>query len=279
MSYSSNDNPLILDVQGQIAVIYINLSHKLNALTGSHYRQLAYLLWDIANMSEVVVTVLTGKGKYFSAGADVQVVSGQSPDKEDSQRTFWLQQFTINNIEVTRAFAEHPKLLVVALNGPAVGLSAAIVAHADFIYATSSTFLLAPFTSLGLVAEGASSYTFLQRLGLSKANEALILSKRLTSKELLECGFLNRIYSTPKDPNDASSFHKEVLEDIRKEFLERGLNTESMLLVKRLVRRNFERTLGDANVKEAFYGLERFLKGAPQKELTLVANGQKKHKL
>jgi enoyl-CoA hydratase/carnithine racemase len=40
---------------------------------------------------------------------------------------------TANNIEVTKAFFEHPKILVAALNGPAIGLSASLVALADFI--------------------------------------------------------------------------------------------------------------------------------------------------
>jgi len=182
-------------------------------------------------------------------------------------------------MEVTKAFFNHPKILIVALNGPAVGLSAALIAHADFIYATSNTFLLTPFTSLGLVAEGGSSYTFVRRLGLSKANEALILSKPLPAADLLSCGFLNKIYPAPADPQDCSAFHNAVLGDVRQEFLERGLNNESMLLVKRMIRGAWEEKLEGVNAKEVFAGLERFLSGVPQEEFGKIARGEKKHKL
>ena len=168
---------------------------------------------------------------------------------------------------------------MVALNGPVIGLSAGIISHADFIYATQSTYVLAPFTSLGLVAEGGSSYTFVQRLGISKANEALILSKKIPAQELLQCGFLSRIYPTPENPSDCSAFHKQVLEDVRNEFLGRGLNRESMLLTKSLIRAGFEQKLGTLNVKEAFMGMERWIIGEPQKEFAALESGQKKHKL
>ena len=168
---------------------------------------------------------------------------------------------------------------MVALNGPAVGLSAALISHADFIYATDSTFLLTPFTSLGLVAEGGSSYMFAQRLGLSKANEALILSKKIPATDLLQCGFLNKIYPTPANPNDSSSFIEQVVKDIKADFLERGLNRDSMLLVKKLIRARYNDSVKNANLEEVFGGLDRFMAGAPQKEFMALATGEKKHKL
>ena len=182
-------------------------------------------------------------------------------------------------MEITKSFLSHPKILIAALNGPAVGLSAALIAHCDFIYATPSTYLLTPFTSLGLVAEGGSSYTFVRRLGLAKANEALILSKPLHAADLLACGFLNKIYPAPEDPQDCSGFHKAVLEDVRREFLDRGLNRDSMLLVKKLIKGAWEEKLESINVKEVFMGVERFLSGAPIKEFGGVVRGEKKHKL
>ena len=81
--------------------------------------------------------------------------------------------------------APKPDAAPVGLNGPAVGLSAALIGFADFVYCTPSTFLLTPFSSLGLVAEGGASRALAQRLGVSKANEALIMSKKITAEELL----------------------------------------------------------------------------------------------
>jgi Delta3-Delta2-enoyl-CoA isomerase len=64
--------------------------------------------------------------------------------------------------------------LVTALNGPAIGLAAALISFSDLIYAVPSAFIMTPFSSLGLVADGGASYGFVQPMGIAKASEALI---------------------------------------------------------------------------------------------------------
>ena len=171
-----------------------------------------------------------------------------------------------NNLEITNAFYTHPKILITALNGPVIGLSAALIALSDFIYAMPHAFLLTPFTSLGLVAEGGSSRAFVQRLGISKANEALIMSKRITAEEMLQVGFINKIFDLGKD--EQSKFLDEVLKYID-ERLGEHLNSESLLKVKALIRKP-ERDIMDAQTAaEVFGGLERFAAGIPYVHFTL----------
>ena len=194
----------------------------------------------------------------------------------DSRRQF-LSSFVANNLEITNAFYTHPKILITALNGPAIGLSAALIAFSDFIYCTPSTFLLTPFTSLGLVAEGGSSYAFVQRLGISKANEALIMSKRITAEELLHTGFVNKIFPVQKGEED-EKFLPEVLKEV-KERLGDHLNSESLIKVKELIRKPESERMDAQGVAEVLGGLERFVEGVPQQEFMKIASGQKKHKL
>lgn len=164
------------------------------------------------------------------------------------------------NLEITNAFYTHPKILVTALNGPAIGLSAALIALSDFIYALPHTFLLTPFTSLGLVAEGGSSRAFVQRLGISKANEALIMSKRITAEEMLQVGFINKIFDLGKD--EQNKFLEEVLKYID-ERLGEHLNSESLLKVKALIRKPERDIMDTQNAAEVFRGLERLAAGIP----------------
>jgi Delta3-Delta2-enoyl-CoA isomerase len=165
---------------------------------------------------------------------------------------------------------------VVALNGPAVGLSAALTGFADFIYATPHTFLLTPFTSLGLVSEGNASFAFVQRLGISKANEALIMSKRITSDELVQCGYVNKIFNFGKTESD--KFLAAVLNEIN-ERLGDHLNSDSMVKVKALIRAPYKEKLDAQGVLEVFGGMQRFMLGIPQEEFRKIASGEKKHKL
>ncbi|KAG0135179.1 ClpP/crotonase-like domain-containing protein [Tuber indicum] len=261
--------PILLKVKKNVALITLNQPKKLNALTGDLYFGLAQVMRKVAAIEEVTITVLTGTGRYFSAGADLSSVLGEGRD--DNERKHYLRRLAANNMEVTKAFFEHPKILVVALNGPAVGLSAALVAMADFVYATEKTFILTPFTSLGLVAEGGSSYMFLRRMGVAKAHEALILSKRIPAADLIACGFVNKIF--PEE-----GFRDRVLEFVN-DAMGDHLVHESMLGVKKLMRDGMKKDLESASVREAFAGVERFLSGVPQNEFARIASGQKKHKL
>lgn len=187
--------------------------------------------------------------------------------------------FVINNVDVTRAFYNHSKILVIALNGPTVGLSAALVAHADFVYAAPHTFLLTPFSSLGLVAEGGASRAFVERLGIAKANEALLMSKRITCEELERSGFVNKVIAAPSgNREDSEGFLKAVLEEVEDKLGEH-LNQSSLLKIKELIRRPEREVLDRQNGYEAFMGLERFMLGLPQEEFRKLASGEKKHKL
>ena len=265
---------ITLTTQGRIAIITFNLPSKLNALTQDLYYRLATLMHTIAARQDIYITILTAKGRFFSAGADVSIARDVPPNT-DPKRHF-LSSFVANNLHLTHAFYTHPKILVVALNGPAIGLSAAITAFADFVYATPHAYLLTPFSSLGLVAEGGASRAFVTRLGIAKANEALIMSKRITAQELLHVGYVNKIFDVAV--GDDGAFMKEVLDEVEGR-LGMHLNQDSLLQIKALIRRP-ERDLLDAQgVAEVFGGLERFVAGIPQEEFRKIASGEKKHKL
>jgi Delta3-Delta2-enoyl-CoA isomerase len=268
-----------LTKKGRIAIITLNQPKKLNAMNQDAYYRLSCLLQDVAKMDDISITVLTGTGRFFSAGADVTSTrpGGDATAHNHQSRRDILRSFVSNNLDITRAFYAHPKILVTALNGPAVGLSAALIAFSDFVYATPHAFLLTPFSSLGLVTEGGSSIGFVQRLGISKANEALIMSKRITSEELVQTGFVNKIFKG-KDHNDHEGFLRQVLDEIE-DRLGQHLNQESLVKIKELIRRPYNEMLEAQGAREAMEGMARFVSGQPQEEFRKIASGEKRHKL
>ncbi|KAL0931056.1 enoyl-CoA hydratase/isomerase [Colletotrichum truncatum] len=272
---ASPEDPVIsLEYRGRVALLTIENDRKLNALSQPQYYDLAQKLREIATHDEVFITVLTGKGRYFSAGADVTIARA-SPSGPDAHK-HWLQGFVAFNLNITQAFYTHPKILVVGLNGPVIGLSAALVSFADFIYATPSTFLLTPFSSLGLVAEGGASRALIQRLGISKGNEALIMSKRISAEELLHTGFVNRVFDCGKGEDE--KFRDLVLKEVD-ERLGEHLIGDSLTGIKALIRRPEMDAMDKQNSQEVFAGIERFMKGIPQEEFRKIASGEKRHKL
>jgi Delta3-Delta2-enoyl-CoA isomerase len=210
-----------------------------------------------------------------SRGADVSISRG-SPTGPEAHK-HWLQNFVSNNLNITQAFYTHPKILVVGLNGPVIGLSAALISFADFIYCTPQTFLLTPFSSLGLVAEGGASRMLVQRLGPARANEALIMSKRITAEELEQSGFVNKVFKEVGKGEDAK-FRELVMHEVD-ERLGEHLIGESLTGIKKLIRGPEMDVMDRQNVREVFAGLERFMKGVPQEEFRKIASGEKRHKL
>lgn len=173
-------------------------------------------------------------------------------------------------MNITHAFFNHRHPLFIALNGPVIGMTAALVAYGDFIYATPQTYLLTPFASLGLAPEGGSSVTFPLKMGASLANRALILSERISCEELVHSGFVTKVFQA-QGMEDAVFRHIEsVMED---------KNIESMRIAKEHIQDNIRARLESANVKEVYGAIDRFSQGIPQLQFMRLATRDKKHKL
>jgi len=277
-----SDKSVLLEKRGNIAIIKLNKPKKLNAVSAQDWFDIACHMHDIAADDKITITVLTGEGRFFSAGADVTTPRAAPSDaSKEHPRKAPLHTGVPQNLHITHAFYTHPKILVAALNGPAVGLSAALAAHADFIYAAPHTFLLTPFSSLGLVSEGLAAQTFVQRMGIGKANEALLQSKKLSCEELVQCGFINKVIDAGIDPKKegyADAFLEKVLAEVEDRMGDH-LSHSSMLEIKKLIRQPYQRDYDAQGVHEVMGLMNRFLAGIPQKEFARMASGEKKHKL
>ncbi|KAG6234164.1 hypothetical protein E4U25_006084 [Claviceps purpurea] len=290
-----NSNKTIsVEYRGRVAILTICNEKKLGALSHDEYSALAVALNEIATRDEVVTTVLTGTGWFYSAGADA-TAAREAPTLHTPNHCQWFQNYAALQLTITHAFSHHPKILVVGLNGPAIGFSAALIAWADFIYCAPHAYLFTPFSSLGLVAEGGASSALARRLGAARANEALLMGKKMDAEVLKACGFVNEIFDVGGSGSGSGSgsrggdreqearrrslcFRDRVLKEVEEQLGEH-LNGESILEIKKLLRR-LDRPLDDAqNVQEIFAGLDRFRRGIPQEEFRKLASGVKRHKL
>ncbi|KAK5675705.1 dodecenoyl-CoA isomerase [Elasticomyces elasticus] len=259
---------------GRVAVVTIDRPKKLNALTKDGFFELSKCLREIDKVDEVVITIIVGKGRFFSAGADVST-DRNTPAGLDPWRHA-LKDTTSSIFNITQAFYTHSKILVTALNGPVVGLTSALVSFSDFIYCMPHTYLLAPFTSLGLVAEGGSSLGFIRRMGVAKANEALIASRKIPADELLSCGYVNEIFDCAV--GQEGPFLDMVLQRVE-DLLGPHLVASSMLKTKALMLQPMRDQIDKQIVAELFTGLDRSARGIPQVEFAKIKSGAKRHKL
>ncbi|ODQ82894.1 hypothetical protein BABINDRAFT_56966 [Babjeviella inositovora NRRL Y-12698] len=275
MSDTPIEQRITYTVKDKVAIIRFNLPDALNALDGDEYLQFAKLISRADNEPDTIATMLTSSGRYFSAGANVTRIGMLSTEDTENIERFWLNQFVSRNTYITYLLSNHKKVLVAALNGPVIGLSAAIVALCDLIYAsTEDLFFLAPFANLGLVTEGAVSASLYKRLGFSKANEALLLAKPISGKELYRLGFINKFYLNTKSVED---FNDQVVADLQESIS--GLYGPSILEIKGLIKDNYLFDYERANSREVIQGFDKWVAGIPQQRFMEVATKQRKHKM
>lgn len=151
---------------------------------------------------------------------------------------------------------DHSKVLVLGLNGPAIGGGAAwFEGVADIILAADNAYLQVPFSALGLVPEFGSSTSFAHHIGVRRANDFLMFGRKLSVQEMEQWGLINRVFPV-------HGFHAKVIE-----FLEDQLSVndgKSMMEAKRLqnlpLRR--ERMLAVYDAVDAL--AERYVEGVPR---------------
>lgn len=270
------------EVRGSVALITLTYPEKFNAMAFEEYQDFHEFLQMAAEDPNTTVTIFQSSGKFFSAGANVNpkkgaaMVSLGDPDDYIKERRAFMGPFFGRNISLTYLVFNHPKVFVAALNGPVIGLTAAIIGMADLIYAVDSAFFLCPFANLALSAEGATSYTLVQRFGLSLATEALVMSRPIKAPRLKECGFINKLYPSSQFKN-TEDFNAVVLKEIVESF--KDLDRSSVLEIKGLLRVSMQDAFNRANNLEAMNGLNRFAKGFPQKKFVEIAMKERRHKM
>ncbi|KAB8527823.1 hypothetical protein FH972_025474 [Carpinus fangiana] len=263
MSGSGLEEAILFRKEGRAAIITLNVPKKLNAVSQAGFFRIAELLHEIAAMDDVVFTIVTGNGRFFTAGADVSTV-GKDPVEHENPRKYWNTQLVSYNLHNTHAWYSHPKILIVALNGPAIGMGAALIAHADFVYAKRKltlkakaphAYIATPFSSLGLVSEGGAAKAFVDKLGMSKATEALLTSRKVPCDELLRLGFINKVIRDGGgDPAsgkgiDNDKFMKAVMQEID-DRLGDHLSHYAMLRMKALIKKPGRAMMDGVGIEE-----------------------------
>ncbi|KEF55195.1 uncharacterized protein A1O9_08849 [Exophiala aquamarina CBS 119918] len=250
---------VILEIKGKIGVIKLNRPSSLNAFGGTLLLDLVTALRELDEHPDTIFTVLTGEGRFFSSGADVKAEStafGKVYASAAQKKIDYIGGM-YKAIELMRSMIDHRKVLVLALNGPAVGGGAAwFPGVVDIILSVEDAYLQTPFSALGLVPEFGSSTIFAQSIGVHRANDFLMFGTKLTAREMRDAGMINHLF--PRE-----GFQKRVLE-----FLEGQLEIndgKSMMEMKRLQNMPLrgERILAVFNAADAL--AERIVEDAPKK--------------
>jgi enoyl-CoA hydratase/carnithine racemase len=173
-----------------IATVTFARPDKLNALTFDSYADLRDLLAELPNRDDVKVLVITGTGRGFCSGGDVNEIIGALLEMDSRA----LLDFTRMTGQVVQRIRELPMPVIAAINGIAAGAGSVIALAADLrILARSASYSFL-FTKVGLAgADMGSAYLLPRLVGLGRATELLLLGDRVDSATAERIGIANTI--------------------------------------------------------------------------------------
>lgn len=165
-----------------VATIEIARPEKKNALTMAMYQQMAEAILDAQLDASVRAVLITGQPGIFTSGNDLEDFMQRPPQGADSPVFKFMAALT-----------ECDKPVVAAVTGAGIGIGTTMLLHCDLVYVSDEARLAMPFTSLGLVAEFASSLLFPALVGRAKAAEKLLLGDPMSGAEAVELGLANAV--------------------------------------------------------------------------------------
>ena len=196
------DLPDVLDVtaDGPVRIVRLNRPDAMNAFDDDLHHGFASLWAQVERDDEVRAAVITGNGRAFSAGGNID-------DFERFHRDFAVRRRTLRNARrlVDEMLNVHVPV-VAAVNGPAVGLGATLMTLCDIVFIAESTFVADPHVASALVAGDGGAVTWPAYTSLLKAKQYLLTGDRIPAPEALALGLANFVVPAEQVVDDAVAF-------------------------------------------------------------------------
>src|SRR3954453_20122564 len=188
---------VLYEVSEKIATITLNRPDRMNAWTPIMDRDVRHAMETAATDDNVCVIGLTGSGRAFCAGADMDALKGLDP--EDIRRAQNLPPFDMNRRPDWQAryayYPSIPKPVIGMLNGATAGIGLVHALYCDLRFAADNTVFTTAFSRRGLIAEHGISWMLPRIVGHANALDLLMSARRVSSEEALRIGLVNRLYA------------------------------------------------------------------------------------
>jgi enoyl-CoA hydratase/carnithine racemase len=235
-----------MSVDEGVAVLTLNRPQRLNAWTDEMENTYFGLLDECAASADVRAIVVTGAGKGFCAGADMnqlqQLSGGAGAAGGNGARAERRPQATPLSV---------PKPIIAAINGACAGIGLVQALMCDIRFAARGAKFTTAFARRGLVAEHGISWMLPRLVGPARALDLLLSGRVLLAEEASELGLVNRAV----EPEQLLDFATAYARD-----LARNCSPSSMATMKRQVYADLQRPLVDAVAEADRLMLESFAK-------------------
>ncbi|MCL1962406.1 MAG: enoyl-CoA hydratase-related protein [Desulfovibrionaceae bacterium] len=181
----SNYETLRFAQTGAVLTVTIARAQALNAVNATLHTELSRVFGEIAQDASVDAVVLTGEGRAFSAGGDLQWFRDITPAQLDA--------LFVEARRIIVDLIELPQPIIAAVNGAAAGLGATLALFCDVVYAADDARISDPHVRIGVTAGDGGAAIWPLLVSLARAKEYLMTGDSLTAAEAERIGLVNHV--------------------------------------------------------------------------------------
>ncbi len=241
MSYET----ILYEVRDRIATVTLNRPDRLNAWTRQMAQELHAAMHAAAADEQVRGIILTGAGRGFCAGADMNLLSGLSGGTAKAEESPAARPVPAGGSQradfrmVNTYFPSIPKPILGAINGPCAGLGMVVSLYCDFRFAAESAVFTTAFAQRGLIAEHGVSWILPRLVGLPNAADLLYSARKVRADEALRLGVVQRVLPDAQLLDGARQYLAGIVNDV---------SPRSVAVMKRQIWEGLFQTLSEATV-------------------------------
>ena len=198
------DDAVTIESNGAVRILTLNRPETLNAFDDDLHAGLPAALRQVELDDEARVIVLTGAGRAFSAGGNIEDFEKFANDltlRRASLRTGRRLFEDLINVHLP---------VIAAVNGPAVGLGCTIVSACDFVLISDRAFLADPHVQVALVAGDGGAVTLPLSMGLLRAKQYLLTGDRIPPEVAVELGLATKVVAADSLMEEAMALAAKV---------------------------------------------------------------------
>lgn len=211
----TDEKILLVEKTEGVCVITLNRPDKLNSFNDELSFQLIDALKEAEKDKEVRAIVITGAGRGFCAGQDLQNrkfsdASASKPSLSDSIR----RRYNPMVIRIRRM----EKPVIAAVNGVAAGAGSSLALACDLRVVSETASFIQSFTKVGLVPDSGATFILPRLIGATKAFELMLSAEKLEAKQAFELGIVNKLVPQEKVLEEALAWAKQLAKGPSKAF-------------------------------------------------------------
>lgn len=201
-----------------VGLITLNRPDRLNAITSELTARLKEKIDDACKDDDIKVIVLTGAGRGFTAGADMDTLSNISSNSEERNDTPEERDYESNGLSdwdgTYSYFPSVPKPIIAAINGPAAGVGLIMSLYCDLRIASEDAVFSTAFSKRGLIAEWGVGWILPKIIGVAHTMDIMMSARKFDAKEAERIGLVNRCLPAENFMNDVMAYAEDIAANV-----------------------------------------------------------------